>query len=94
VAVWTLRKAASTSEAGQLTLKTAWKLTATSVTAAQIGDFGYSFGYTGYFYTGGFDDTYQELNLGGSYGLVSVWTLRSASTIILVARRWITPTTR
>ena len=37
-----------------------------------IGDFAYSIGYTGYFYTGDFDDTYQELNLGTSYGLVSV----------------------
>ena len=32
------------------------------------GEFGYSLGYTGYFYTGDFDDTYQEINLGGSYG--------------------------
>jgi len=37
-----------------------------------ISDFAYSIGYTGYFYTGDFDDTYQELNLGTSYGLVSV----------------------
>lgn len=36
------------------------------------GKFGYSVGYTGYFYTGDFDDTYQELNFGTSYGLVSV----------------------
>jgi uncharacterized protein (TIGR02001 family) len=36
------------------------------------GDIAYSVGYTGYFYTGGFDDTYQELNLGTSYGLISV----------------------
>ncbi len=38
----------------------------------ELGDFGYSVGYTGYFYTGDFDDTYQELNLGASYGLVSL----------------------
>ncbi len=38
----------------------------------EAGDFGYSIGYTGYFYTGDFDDTYQEINLGGSYGLVSL----------------------
>lgn len=38
----------------------------------EAGDFGYSVGYTGYFYTGDFDDTYQELNLGGSFGLVSL----------------------
>ncbi len=37
-----------------------------------VGDFGYSVGYTGYFYTGDFDDTYQEINLGGSYGFASV----------------------
>ena len=38
----------------------------------ELGDIGYSVGYTGYFYTGDFDDTYQELNLGASYGLVSL----------------------
>jgi len=37
-----------------------------------VGEFAYSVGYTGYFYTGDFDDTYQEINLGGSFGLVSV----------------------
>jgi len=37
-----------------------------------IGNIGYSVGYTGYFYTGDFDDTYQEINLGGSYGLFSL----------------------
>lgn len=37
-----------------------------------IGDFNYSVGYTGYFYTGDFDDTYQELNLGTSYGMLSI----------------------
>jgi uncharacterized protein (TIGR02001 family) len=37
-----------------------------------VGEFGYSVGYTGYFYTGDFDDTYQEINLGGSYGLFSL----------------------
>ncbi len=35
-------------------------------------DFSYSIGYTGYFYTGDFDDTYQEINLGGGYGPLSV----------------------
>lgn len=34
----------------------------------EVDDFGYSIGYTGYFYTGDFDDTYQEINLGGTYG--------------------------
>ena len=38
----------------------------------EIGDVGYSVGYTGYFYTGDFDDTYQEINLGGSYGFVTL----------------------
>ena len=38
----------------------------------EVGDFGYSIGYTGYFYTGDFDDTYQEINLGGSFGLVAL----------------------
>ena len=38
----------------------------------EVGDFGYSVGYTGYFYTGDFDDTYQEINLGTSYGIVSL----------------------
>jgi uncharacterized protein (TIGR02001 family) len=38
----------------------------------EVGDFGYSIGYTGYFYTGDFDDTYQEINLGGSYGLFAL----------------------
>ena len=37
-----------------------------------VGDFGYSVGYTGYFYTGDFDDTYQEINLGGSFGLLAL----------------------
>jgi len=38
----------------------------------EAGDFSYSIGYTGYFYTGDFDDTYQEINLGGGFGLVSL----------------------
>ena len=29
----------------------------------EVGDFGYGIGFTGYFYTGDFDDTYQEINL-------------------------------
>jgi uncharacterized protein (TIGR02001 family) len=36
--------------------------------AGEISEIGYSIGYTGYFYTGDFDDTYQEVNLGGSFG--------------------------
>ena len=39
----------------------------------EIEEFAYSIGYTGYFYTGDtFDDTYQEINLGGGYGPLSV----------------------
>ncbi len=38
----------------------------------EAGDFGYSIGFTGYYYTGDFDDTYQEINLGASYGILSV----------------------
>lgn len=38
----------------------------------EFEDFGYSIGFTGYYYTGDFDDTYQEINLGGSYGLLAV----------------------
>ncbi len=38
----------------------------------EIDEFGYSVGFTGYYYTGDFDDTYQEINLGGSYGIASV----------------------
>ena len=38
----------------------------------EAGDFSYSVGFTGYFYTGDFDDTYKEINLGGGYGMFSV----------------------
>ena len=38
----------------------------------QVGDIDLSIGYTGYFYTGDFDDTYQEINLGGVYGPLSI----------------------
>ena len=39
----------------------------------EVEDFTYSIGYTGYFYTGDtFDDTYQEINLGAGYGILSV----------------------
>lgn len=37
-----------------------------------VGDFSYGIGYTGYFYTDDFDDTYHELNLTGGYGLFSL----------------------
>jgi len=39
----------------------------------EVEEFAYNIGYTGYFYTGDtFDDTYQEINLGGNYGPLSV----------------------
>jgi uncharacterized protein (TIGR02001 family) len=37
----------------------------------EVGDFSYSVGFTGYYYSGDFDDTYQEINLGAAYGLFS-----------------------
>ncbi len=33
-----------------------------------LGEVSLSIGYTGYFYTGDFDDTYQEINLGAGFG--------------------------
>lgn len=33
---------------------------------------GLSIGFTGYYYTGDFDDTYEEINLGASFGIVSL----------------------
>ena len=39
---------------------------------ADVGDVSLSIGYTGYFYTGDFDDTYQEINLGAGFGILSV----------------------
>ncbi len=38
----------------------------------EVEDFSYAIGFTGYYYTGDFDDTYQEINLGGGYGPLSV----------------------
>jgi hypothetical protein len=35
-------------------------------------DFTYKIGYTGYFYTDDFDDTYQEVNLGIGYGIFAL----------------------
>lgn len=39
---------------------------------ADVGDVSLSVGFTGYYYTGDFDDTYQEINLGAGYGLLSL----------------------
>ena len=38
----------------------------------EVGDFSYGVGFTGYYYTGDFDDTYQEINLSGGYGPVTL----------------------
>lgn len=38
----------------------------------EVGDFSYGIGFTDYYYTGDFDDTYQEINLSGGYGLVTL----------------------
>ena len=38
----------------------------------EVGDVDLSVGYTGYFYTGDFDDTYQEINLGAGFGVFSL----------------------
>lgn len=40
--------------------------------ASQIGDFSYGVGYTGYFYTEEFDDTYQEINLSAGYSIARI----------------------
>jgi uncharacterized protein (TIGR02001 family) len=39
---------------------------------ADVGDVSLSIGYTGYFYTGDFDDTYQEINLGAGFGIATL----------------------
>lgn len=39
---------------------------------AEVGDATLSVGYTGYFYTGDFDDTYQEINLGAGFGVLTL----------------------
>lgn len=37
----------------------------------EAGDVTYGIGFTGYYYTGDFDDTYQEINLSGGFGLLT-----------------------
>ena len=37
-----------------------------------VGEVDLSVGFTGYYYTGDFDDTYQEINLGAGFGIVSL----------------------
>lgn len=40
--------------------------------SGEFDEFTYSIGFTGYFYTGDFDDTYTEFNLNGGYGPISL----------------------
>jgi uncharacterized protein (TIGR02001 family) len=40
--------------------------------ATEIQDISYSIGFTGYYYTGDFDDTYQEINVGLGYGYAAL----------------------
>ncbi len=37
-----------------------------------LGEVDLTVGFTGYYYTGDFDDTYQELNLGAEFGLLTL----------------------
>lgn len=39
---------------------------------ADVGDFNLGVGLTGYYYTGDFDDTYQEINLSAGYGWLTL----------------------
>ena len=39
---------------------------------SQVGDLRYGIGFTGYYYTGSFDDTYEEINLSTGYGIATV----------------------
>jgi len=39
---------------------------------ADVGDVSLSAGFTGYYYTGDFDDTYQEINLGAGFNIFSL----------------------
>ena len=52
--------------------ETGWKLTVTSATAPDLGEVNLGIGFTGYYYTGDFDDTYQEINLSAGYGWLTV----------------------
>ena len=38
----------------------------------ELNDFSYGVGFTGYYYTGDFDDTYQEINLSAGYSLATL----------------------
>ena len=38
----------------------------------EVGDFSYGIGVTGYYYTGDFDETYEEINLSLGYSIVTL----------------------
>jgi uncharacterized protein (TIGR02001 family) len=38
----------------------------------EVGDFSWGVGFTGYYYTGDFDETYQEINLSAGYSIVTL----------------------
>ena len=38
----------------------------------EVADFTYGVGFTGYYYTGDFDETYEEVNLSAGYGPLSI----------------------
>ena len=38
----------------------------------EVGEVALSIGFTGYYYTGDFDDTYEEINLGAGFGGLSL----------------------
>ena len=38
----------------------------------EVEEFTYGIGFTGYYYTGDFDDTYQEINLSGGFGILTL----------------------
>jgi uncharacterized protein (TIGR02001 family) len=40
--------------------------------AVEIDSVSYGIGFTGYYYTGDFDDTYQEINLSAGYGYATL----------------------
>ena len=40
--------------------------------SGEVAGFGYSVGFTGYYYTGQFDVPYEEVNLSASYGPITV----------------------
>jgi hypothetical protein len=40
--------------------------------ASEIGEISYGVGFTGYYYTEEFDDTYEEINLHAGYGIASI----------------------